>query len=291
VLLRAPRRDEAQAVHAVILARDVADVGRPDYSLADVLADWDLPGYDPEHDVFVVEDGDGTLVGWADVGEGSARVAVHPAHEGRGVGTLLREAIERRTRERGYRVAQQVVAANAGAAAHLGAAGYERAQVYQRMRAAMGDVPAPPAGAAVRRFDLDAEGGAVHELIEAAFGEIEGNTPQAYARWHAEVAAGSEPAFRLAIEDDDGLVAAAVGERWEDCVGYVKQLAVAGRARGQGHGRTLLLALLDALRRAGSQTAELSVAGTNAPATGLYESAGMAPDFAIERWDLTRSSG
>jgi ribosomal protein S18 acetylase RimI-like enzyme len=291
VLLRAPTRDEAEAVHAVIRARDVADVGRPDYSLQDVLEDWALPDYDLERDAFVVEDVDGALIGWADIGEGSARVAVHPAHEGRGVGTLLREAVERRTRERGWRVAQQVVAANAGAAAHLAAAGYERAQVYQRMRAAMGDIPPPPGGAAVRPFDLEAEGRAVHELVEAAFSEIDGNTAQTYATWHAEVAAGSEPAFRLAIEDDAGLVAAAVGERWEGDVGYVKQLAVARRARGRGHGRALLLALLDALRAAGLQIAELSVAGTNAPATGLYESAGMTPDFATERWDLTRSSG
>jgi len=33
-------------------------------------------------------------------------------------------------------------------------------------------------------------------------------------------------------------------------------------------------------------SAELSVAGANAAATGLYESAGMTPDLASERWQL-----
>ncbi len=289
--LRPPRRDEAEAVHAVILARDVADMGRPDYTVQDVRDDWEMPGLDLERDVFVVADDDGTLIGWADVGAGSARVSVHPDHEGRGAGTLLREAIEARTRELGHRVAQQVISANAGAVAHLGAAGYERAQVYQRMRASLDAVPAPPAGVAARRFGLEREGPAVHELIELAFSEIEGNTAQSFARWNAEVAAGSEPRLRLVIDDDEGLAAAAVGELWEDAVGYVKQLAVAPRARGRGHGRALLLTLLHAFRAAGMTTAELSVAGTNVPATGLYEAAGMTPDVRIERWDLSRPSG
>ena len=284
--VRAPRRDEAEAVLDVIVARDVADIGRPDYMLQDVLDDWSAPGLDLERDVFVVEDDDGALIGWADVDERGARVSVRPGHEGRGAGTLLREAVEARTRERGLPIWQNVVSANVAAVEHLRAAGYERVQQYQRMRGALADVPATP-GAAVRHFDLDAEGAAIHELVERAFGEIERNAPQSFESWQAETAAGSEPAFRLALDDEHGLAGVAIGHRWEDGVGYVAQLAVARRARGRGHGRALLLALLDAFRDAGLTTAELSVAGTNAPATGLYESAGMTPDFRAERWELT----
>jgi len=288
--LRAPRRDEAEAVLAVIVARGVADVGRPDYALRDVLDEWETPDVDIERDVFVVEDDDGALVGWADVDERGARVAVHPDHEGRGVGTLLRGATEARMHERGITVSQFVVPANGAAVEHLRAAGYECRHVHQRMRAALDDVP-PPAAAPVRRFDLEAEGRAVHELIEAAFSEFEGYVPQSYATWHADVIPKSEPAFRLVLDDDEGLVAAAVGHRWEGGVGYVALLAVAPRARGRGHGRTALLALFDAFRAAGLTTAELSVAGTNALATGLYESVRMRPDFRAERWELTGSPG
>jgi ribosomal protein S18 acetylase RimI-like enzyme len=284
MILRPPRRDEAEAVLAVIVARDIANIGRADYTLQDVLGDWGLPGIELERDVFVVEDDDGAILGWADVDERCARVTVHPDHEGRGVGTLLREAAEARLRERGQAIRQDVVSSNTTAVEHLRAAGYAPVQFYQRMRAALADV-SPPPDAPVRRFDLDAEGAAVHELIEVAFSEIEANAPQSFASWQAEAAAGSEPAFRLALDDEQGVVAAAVGERWENGVGYVAQLAVASRARGRGHGRTLLVALLNAFRDAGMTTAELSVAGTNVPATGLYTSAGMAPDFRAERWE------
>ena len=160
--------------------------------------------------MFVVED-EGAIVGWADTDPRGARVAVHPDHEGRGVGTLLRGAVEAR---------------------------------------------------------------------------IAVNAPQSYDTWCVEVGARSEPEFRLALDDEEGLVAAAVGERWEDGVGYVAQLAVARRARGRGHGRALLLALFAAFRREGLAVVDLSVAGTNAQATGLYESAGMEPDYASERWEL-----
>lgn len=277
-------------MHAVIMARDVATIGRPDYTLQDVRDDWALASVDLERDVFVVEHDDGAIIGWADTDERCARVTVHPDHEGRGVGTLLREAAETRMRERGFRMRQDVNAADESAVEHLRAAGYRRIQVYQRMRASIRDVP-PPLDAPVRPFDLDAEGGAVHDLIEQAFGEIAANSSRSFENWRAETAARSEPAFRLALDDDQGLVGAAIGERWEEGIGYVAQLAVARRGRGRGYGRALLLALLDAFRAAGLPAATLSVAGTNAPATGLYESAGMSPDFRAERWELSRSAG
>jgi ribosomal protein S18 acetylase RimI-like enzyme len=286
--LRAPRREEAEAVHAVILARDMADIGRPDSSVQDVRADWELPHVELERDVFVVEDDDGALIGWADVGAWSARVAVHPDHERRGVGTLLRSAVEARTRARGFPVCQQIIPANTGAVAHLRAAGYAPIQFHQRMRAALDDLPAAPA-APVRRFDLETEGRAMHELFEEAFAQIANNEPRSYESWYSDVAARAEPMFRLALDAEQGLAGLTVGERRADGAGYVAQLAVA--RRGRGHGRTLLLTLIDAFRAAGLRTAELSVAGTNAPATGLYASVGFRPHFRIERWELTRSSG
>ena len=52
--LRHPRPEDADAVLAVIVARDVADLGRPDYTLEDLHADWTLPGVDPTVDAWVV---------------------------------------------------------------------------------------------------------------------------------------------------------------------------------------------------------------------------------------------
>jgi mycothiol synthase len=289
MLLRPPRREEVEAVLEVIVARDVADIGRPDYTMRDLLADWALPELDFERDHFVVEDDDGRLIGWADVDASGTRLAVHPDHDGCGVGTLLREASEARMREMGIALRQVVNPTNVAAVEHLRAAGYERIQVYLRLRGAVDAAPAPLA-VPVRRLDLEAEGREVHALVDAAFSEIDNNVPQSYETWYAEVAPRTEPAFLLAVDDEHGLAGVAIGERWEGGVGYVAQLAVASRARGRGHGRALLLALIDAFREAGLSTAELSVAGTNMPATGLYESAGLSLDFRAERWELSRSS-
>ena len=218
--VRAPRSEEAPAVHAVIRASDIAAIGRPDHTLQDVRNDWESPECDVDRDVFVVEDDDGAIVGWANVDAGGARVGVHPDHEGRGVGTLLRTAAEARLRECGFPLRQVLFSACADGVEHLRTAGYERVQIFHRLRADLDAVP-PPLAARVRRFDLDAEGEAIHALIEAAFTEIAFNVPQSYAAWRAEQVAGSVPAFRLAIDDDEGLAGAAVGYRWEGGVGFV----------------------------------------------------------------------
>jgi ribosomal protein S18 acetylase RimI-like enzyme len=88
----------------------------------------------------------------------------------------------------------------------------------------------------------------------------------------------------LVLEDEVGLAGTVVGERWQDGVGYVAEVAVARRARGRGYGRALLLAMFAAFREAGLTKAELSVHGRNVSALGLYESVGMKPAFRHERW-------
>ena len=280
MLVRPPRLDEAEAVLEVIIARDVADIGRPDYTLQDLHSDWQTPGIELARDMFVVEDADGQLLGYADVQQRCASVTVHPEHEGRGVGTLLRHAVEARQRERRAAPSQVVNPANSAAVEHLRAAGYERASVHRRMRVSLDDAPAPPAAAAVRRLHLDTEGEAAFDITRLSFGQ-----PRAFAAWRAEVAAKSEPPFRLALDDEAGLVGVAVGELWDEGTGFVASVAVSPRARGRGHGRTLLLALFDAFRAAGAESAELFVAQINERAAGLYESVGMVCEFTQEGWE------
>jgi len=47
------------------------------------------------------------------------------------------------------------------------------------------DAAPAPLAVPVRRFDLDAEGRAVHELVEAAFSEIENNVARSHDTWYA----------------------------------------------------------------------------------------------------------
>ena len=285
--LRPPDAEaDAEAVLEVILARDRADIGAPDFTLEDLRADWASPGLTLEHDARVSARA-GAVRGYAVLLGDDAIVIVHPKAEGRGDGTVLRRWAEARAAERGTAVLRQFAyGANDGAREHLRAAGYVPAQHYFRLRADLAAVPPAPV-APLRTFDVGRDEAAVHALIQDTFAEIDGYEAQPLERWHAKTIAkeGHDPSLWLVLEDQDGLAGAALGERWEEGAGYVAELAVAARARARGHGRTLLLGLFDAFRGAGLTHAELSVHGRNRGALRLYESVGMRPTWQAERWE------
>ena len=286
--LRAPEPDDAHAVLDLIVARDIADLGRPDYTLEDVRSDWSVPGIDLARDAWLAED-DGMPLGYALLDDrGAALITVPPANEGRGVGTALREAAEARALERGEALIRQYVPiSNEAARAQLLAAGYWPAYSYFRMRMDLADAPAPPEDVRVRPFSRGPDDAPVHGLVEEAMAGVAGNEPRSLESWQAAKVdkEGWDPSLWLLHEDAGGLAGVVLCERWEDRVGYVDYLAVAPRARGQGLGRALLLHGLRALRDAGLAVAELSVQGENASATRLYESVGMQPVWTIERWE------
>ena len=286
--VRSPEPADATAVLELIVARDIADLGRPDYTLEDVRADWTAPGVEPALDAWLVEDGAGPL-GYAMLDDrGAALVTVPPASEGRGVGTLLREAAEARAIERGEALVRQYVpAGNEPARTHLLAAGYWPAFSYFRMRMDLADAPPPPDDVPVRAFARGADDGPVHALVEEAMAGVPGNEPRSLESWQAAKVdkEGWDPSLWLLHEDADGLAGVVLCERWEEGIGYVDYLAVASRSRGRGLGRALLLHGFAALRADGLPVAELSVQGENASATRLYESVGMRPVWTIERWE------
>lgn len=286
--LRAPEPGDARRVLDLIVARDIADLGRPDYTLEDVRADWAAPGLELARDAWIAEE-DGVALGYALLDDrGAALITVPPASEGRGVGTLLREAAEARALERGEALVRQFVpTSNEGARAQLLAAGYWPAYSYFRMRMDLADAPPAPADLPVRAFSRGPDDAPVHALVEEAMAGVPGNEPRSLESWQAAKVdkAGWDPSLWILHEDAGGLAGVVLCERWEDGVGYVDYLAVAPRVRGQGLGRAMLLHGLAALRDAGLRVAELSVQGENASATRLYESVGMQPVWAIERWE------
>jgi mycothiol synthase len=286
--LRAPEPADAPAVLELIIARDIADLGRPDYTLEDVEADWAAPGIDLARDAWIAEE-DGTPLGYALLDDrGAALITVPPASEGRGVGTALREAAEARALERGEALVRQYVpTGNEAARTVLLDAGYWPAYCYFRMRMDLADAPEPPADVHVRPFSRGPDDVPVHALVEEAMAGVPGNEPRTLESWQAAKVdkQGWDPSLWLLHEDAGGLAGVVLCERWEGDVGYVDYLGVAPRVRGQGLGRALLLHGLAALRNAGLRVAELSVQGENASATRLYESVGMRPVWTIERWE------
>jgi len=272
----------------VLLARDVADIGQPDFTIEDLQADWATPGLDLEREARVVERPGGEIVASSLLLGDDALIYVHPDACGRGIGTALREHAEQRARERGTAVLRQFIpVGNDGAAPLLLDAGYWPVQHYFRMRIELEDVPRHDRDDAVRAFERDQDEIAVHALVQEGLSEVEGFIAEPLEVWRRQRIEKQrwDPALWLVLEDGEGLAGAALGERWDNGLGYVAQLAVAPRARGRGYGRTLLLSLFEAFRNDGLRRAELSVHGANRSAARLYESVGMKPSWEAQRWE------
>jgi ribosomal protein S18 acetylase RimI-like enzyme len=270
----------------VLLARDVADFGYPDFTIEDLHADWATPGLDLARDARVVEHA-GEIVASSLLLGDDALIYVHPDACGRGLGTVLREHMEERALGRGTAVLRQFIpTGNEAAAPLLLDAGYWPVQHYLRMRIELEDVPRHADGA-TRAFVRDQDEIAVHALVQECLSEVEGFIAEPLEVWRRQRIEKKrwDPALWLVLEDDEGLAGAALGERWDDGLGYIAQLAVAPRARGNGHGRTLLLSLFEAFRADGLRRAELSVHGANRGAARLYESVGMTASWEAQRWE------
>jgi ribosomal protein S18 acetylase RimI-like enzyme len=162
-------------------------------------------------------------------------------------------------------------------------------QHYFRMQIALDDAPPPP-DVLARTFDPERDTEQVWHLVQGAYSGVEGHLPQSLEGWRATVIdkPGWDPALGILLHDAQGIVGVALGERGErprERSGVVTTLAVAHRARGRGHGRTLLLLLLAAFRRGGLRFAEAAVHGPSAVAARVFESAGMTASRRSERWE------
>jgi mycothiol synthase len=288
-VLRAPTAADAGAVAELLRARETADLGEPEMTVADVKAEWAASVVDLERDAQVVEDDAGRIVAYALVADGDLVVAVHPDATRRGLGTELRQEAERRARDRGGRVARQFVPfANTAGRALLLDAGWWPVHHYFRMLIALEEAPPPPRVLARAFQEHDTE--QVWHLIQGAYAGVEGFLPQSLEGWRASAMEkpGWDPGLTVLLHDAEGILGVAIGEKGDAGqrrFGFVTTLAVAHRARGKGNGRTLLLLLLDAFRRRRLRFAEAAVHGRTAAAARLFESVGMTAARRTERWE------
>src|SRR4051794_31496240 len=100
--LRAPTFADAEAVAALIVAADIAELGEADYTLEDLRQEWGESGFALDRDAVLAEE-DGRPVGYAAFRRGSRVVtAVHPERRGQGIGGALLDWGEARGEERGH---------------------------------------------------------------------------------------------------------------------------------------------------------------------------------------------
>jgi mycothiol synthase len=284
---RPARPDDVEAVVALCVRCDVADLGSPDTEPDDIRAMWRRPGYDLARHSILVLAGD-QPVGYGDVFEGEGFGMVDPAWRGRGIGGWLLGRIEELA---GDELSLEV-SAPAGDRAFrelVERGGYRRGRSTWLMRLDMDRPPPPPAwpeGVEVRAFDREADARTVHRLVEDAFADIGNQPPRSYEFWvetHLERSDVDPALWSLAVEGGElvGVNLAQAGPLG----GYVAQLAVRRDRRGRGLGLALLRHGFGELYRRGVREVYLHVDSENRTgATRLYERAGMRVQHRYDNW-------
>lgn len=306
---RRPTLEDVPELLKLVHASDIAAVGEPDFTTAEVREALVGPRTDMAVDCWLALDPDGAIAGWTYPRNASAgarefiEVFVWP---GRGEPALrpLLDLIMGRAAERGAAFGHSPYTVRAGAVpterawiAALTDAGFAFLKQHARMTLALADVaataPAPAPGITVRpvRADDEAEMRRFHATIEEAF--LDSDHPAAdYATWRARLAAESSLAF------DEWFVGEADGE-WagvlqssdsgaEDNAGWVRALAVLRPYRRRGVGEALLRRAFAVYAGKGRVEAGLGVDLANPTrAARLYRAVGMRPLYEANIYQRT----
>jgi mycothiol synthase len=269
---------DAPAVTAVMAAQELADVGEVVIEEADIIADWQRPGYDVSAGTVGVCDGD-RLVAYAEVAYGDrGDAAVHPDYRGRGIGTWLAGWMRRTAREKGCTVIGMPVPQGSPGDRLLESLGYRvrwTSWVLQLAEgAAIPDRPLP-AGYAVRAA-TEAEWQAAFTVNEDAFLEWSQRERDTFEIWQSQVVLrpGFEPWHLRVVTDPSGEVVAMALLQLHDDQGYLARLATRADQRGRGLAQALLVDTFAEARQHGATRFELST-DSRTGALSLYEKVGM----------------
>jgi mycothiol synthase len=271
--------EDAPAVHRLIAACERDLHGRVETGVDRVVADLTVPGLEPARDTLLVEDGAGTLVGWAWVRGRRSVVDVHPGYRGRGLGGALLTWAEARAREAGGdRLAQTVPDRDLAAATLLRSRGYAdlvSEWLLEYDTSAEPAVPAPPAGVTVRPFRPGDER-AAHQVAEDAFDEWQPRRKpyEEWARHTVERSTFAPEASPVALAGGRlvGVVLSMDVPAAEE--GYVQVVAVHRDHRNRGVARLLLHEAFRVFHRRGRTACTLAT-HSETGALSLYKRLGM----------------
>ncbi|NYD40097.1 GNAT family N-acetyltransferase [Nocardioides panaciterrulae] len=269
---------DAAAVTAVMAAQQLADTGEVAIEEADIVAEWQVPGYDVGRHAVGVFDGD-RLVAYAEVGEsGRGDASVHPDYNGRGLGTGLARWMQARGRELGAEVVGMPVPQGSPGDRLLESLGYHVRWNSWVLQLPAGttipDRPLPEGYSA--RAATEAEHRACWTVQEDAFLEWSKRDREPFERWEAEIVRrpGFEPwNLRVVTDPADEVVAMAVVQVSPSCA-FIARLATRKDQRGRGLAQALLVDAFAEATARGVERCELST-DSRTGALGLYEKVGM----------------
>jgi len=307
--VRPPALDDVPAIYHLLARLDVAVIGHPDVTEADVRDGFAEPGYDPTTDGWLVTDAGGDAVGYAWVtGRGSsadidadffADADADPA-----LPVYLLGLVEKRATEMGAALGHAEVGLAKGSyraavreAGLLAGAGYAVATTFSRLsitfdgEAQLAEPPPLPAGVRIAVCGADdVLRRTVHAVKEQAFVSHFRAVSRTYDEWLAALDSRSvtdwsqvlvafldgEPAGMLLA--DDSFVDS-------DNAGFVQNVGVLPAARGRGLAKLLLRTAFADMRRRGRSGAQLGVDTNNTTgALRLYESLGMRAVLHMDVW-------
>lgn len=269
---------DAAALTAIIAAEELADTGEVAIEEADIVADWQRPGFDLAASAVGVLDG-GRLIAYAEhSGADRADASVHPDHHGRGIGTALAHWVRRTARARGASVVGMPVPVGSPGDRLLDALGWGVRWTSWVLSLPAGREIRPqplPAGYALREAAAE-DHRAVWTVVEDAFLEWSVRERQSLEDFAAQVMLrpGFEPWNLRVVTDPAGEVVGAAFVVVAHGEGYVDRLAVRHDQRGRGLATALLADSFARAREHGATRSGLST-DSRTGALGLYERVGM----------------
>lgn len=299
--MRHPTMEDAEAVHALISAREIIDHGEPDENLDEVVAEW--KDINLAEDAWLVYTSEGGLVGYAavfDEREGYIlRWYTHPDYEGEGLEAQLLAQCEARAREKlaknddkqEIRVWMFISEVNQIDRDAVEKADYQPRKYYFRMQANSQEEPSLPKwpeGSTLRTIEPGKGDREVYEFIFEAFDWEGRGEPPKFEWWQSFMMRADHfvPELWFLLGHEGEIISAALCYDYPEN-GWVRQVAVKKSWRRKGIGSEMLRHVFGVFYRRGQHKVSLVVDSTNPKAKNFYKNVGMYVERLHIEYDKT----